>query len=295
MKKIIALLAALAMVLAAAAAPAEEENAAGDALLVTVNGKEIRENSPEVHFWMEDIRNYYGLDEAAAEEYKDLLQRIAIEQVLQYAVADTVLAQKGDGVTDEAVRAELQNLWNTTVESAVTGLTETSTEEEKEAARKAAQETVEANTGYTAESLLEDADMLYATRINLMTAALDKYLSAEDLAVTDEDVEAYHQAMAEQDREQIEKYAAMYGMDPVEMYNFYSYVAGRASYYIPEGFRGISHILLEVDEELMNAYNDLVARLEAQAAADGQGEDAEATPEAEAAADAEAAPDAEAQ
>ena len=64
----------------------------------------------------------------------------------------------------------------------------------------------------------------------------------------------------------IEQYAAMYGMSPVTFYGYFSMVAGRDPYYIPEGFRGINHILLKAEEELQNAYNDLVSRLESQGA-----------------------------
>ena len=281
MKKLIALLLALILALSATAALAEgdaatteeetaatEEKAAAEenALLVTVNGKEIRENDPEIKFWMDDIISYYGLDEAGAAQYRQILQLMTMDYALDYAVAETMLEKKGEGVTEEAVQAELQKLWDDTVQSglASAGITDESTEEEIAAARKSVEEQIEANTGYTAESLLNDAAMAYSCRISQIVSALDKYIPEEALAVTEEDIDAYYQTVAEQDRETLEQYAAMYGMSVPDFLQYYSFVAGRQSYYKPEGFRGINHILLEVDEELLNAYNDLVSRLAAQ-------------------------------
>ncbi|MGN0747165.1 MAG: peptidylprolyl isomerase, partial [Aristaeellaceae bacterium] len=43
---------------------------------------------------------------------------------------------------------------------------------------------------------------------------------------------------------------------------------GQTSYYQPEGYRGVTHILLQVDDELLQAYQDLSAQLEEQQEAD---------------------------
>ncbi len=286
MKKMIALLLALVLALSATAALAEGDAAPAEenALLVTVNGREIRENDPEIEFWMNDIASYYGLDETGVAQYRQVLQMMVMDYVLDYAVADTVLEKNGEGITDEAVRADLIKVWNETVENnlASEGVTAESTEEEIAAARKSIEDKIQANTGYTAESFLSDPNMAYSTRISLIVTALEDKIPEEALAVTDEEIDAYYQTVANQDKEAIEQYAASYGMPVVTMYGYYNILAGRESYYIPEGFRGINHILLAVEEELMNAYNDLSDRLTAQASAGENAETAEgAEPTAE--------------
>jgi hypothetical protein len=56
--------------------------------------------------------------------------------------------------------------------------------------------------------------------------------------------------------------------------SYYSSYYGYQFHYIPEGYRGVTHILLKVDEELLNAWIDLNARLEEaqepEAAEDGE-------------------------
>ncbi len=292
MKKIFALLLALALALSAVSALAEgeaaptEENAAPaeeSTLLVTINGKEIRTDSEEISFWMKDIVNYYGLNEDQQEQYKHDLQAMAMAYVTDYAVAETILEKDGKAVTDEQISAELQKTWDSAIESNLeaAGVTPESTEEEIAEARKKVEESFAANYGYTEESFLNSPDMRYSTRITLTTAALEKYIPAEKLAVTEEDIDGYYQTVVSQDRQMIEQYAAMYGMSPVTFYGYFSMVAGRDPYYMPEGFRGINHILLKAEEELQNAYNDLVSRLESQGEETGTepAEDAEPTSE----------------
>ena len=66
------------------------------------------------------------------------------------------------------------------------------------------------------------------------------------------------------------------------MYEYSTQYMNQSSYYVPEGYRGITHILLEVDEELMNNYKNLTASLEEQeeqATADDNTETTEAPAE----------------
>ena len=48
------------------------------------------------------------------------------------------------------------------------------------------------------------------------------------------------------------------------MYEYYTNYMGSKSYYVPEGYRGISHILLKVDQDLLSTYTSLAAELEEQ-------------------------------
>ena len=61
----------------------------------------------------------------------------------------------------------------------------------------------------------------------------------------------------EADRQQYEN-------DP-STYEIYTSYYGEKPYFVPEGFRGITHILLSVDEDLLKTYQDLQSRFEEQA------------------------------
>ena len=108
----------------------------------------------------------------------------------------------------------------------------------------------------------------------LLTDRLKAYLTA-DKTVTDEEVQAYFDDLVKDDKESYE--------NDVGSYEFYSRYYGQPSYYTPEGYRGVTHILLKVDDELLNTWKDLSARLEEQKS-DAQ---AETVAPAETAADAE--------
>ena len=67
-----------------------------------------------------------------------------------------------------------------------------------------------------------------------------------DLKVTDEDVQAHFDGLVKEDEE-------MYSED-IGTYEFYTQYYQQESYYTPEGYRGVIHILLKADDELMNTW-----------------------------------------
>ena len=79
---------------------------------------------------------------------------------------------------------------------------------------------------------------------------------ADQATVTDAEVEEYFNALVDEDKDMIG--------DSAMLYEYYPYYVGREPYFMPEGYRGINHILLEVDAELLQAWQDLTARLEEQ-------------------------------
>lgn len=108
---------------------------------------------------------------------------------------------------------------------------------------------------YTADSLKYEAyDKLYA------------YIT-KDVNVTDEEVEAYYSSLVEADKEVYANDAAAY--EQLEYYNQLYTMYGMSSYvtecyYKPEGYRKVTHILLEADEALLDNYADLQATYEEQ-------------------------------
>ena len=93
-------------------------------------------------------------------------------------------------------------------------------------------------------------------------------LVSQDVSITDADVEAEYQALVAQDKalyeNDIDAYVA-YNSN-VDMNNMYAiYYGGETmdyAWYRPEGFRGVKHILLSVDESLMQEYQNILAQLE---------------------------------
>ena len=76
----------------------------------------------------------------------------------------------------------------------------------------------------------------------------------------------------------------------VQAYEFYTQYYGYETQYRPEGYRGITHILLGVDQELLDKWLELTAKLEEQNE-ETELIDAEAVTEAEAETVTEAKPE----
>ena len=250
----------------AAETPAEETAAeAAEAetpvLLVTVNGEEIWSNND----YLLQVRDYY-LDYASQYGY-DVSDQSMIDTInaysLQYTVRTALIRQKAaelglDQITDEekaAMEEEGKAQWaeivNNFIESAGT-ITEDSTDDDKAAAKADAEAQLllygydEAK--YTSEYVQNQTE-------GVMTERLMDYL-IDGKTVSDEDIQAYFNELVEEDKAQYET--------DVSSYEFYTQYYGQPSYYTPEGYRAVNHILLAVDEGLMSTWKDLSARLEEQ-------------------------------
>ena len=246
-------------------------------LLATVNGKEIYTNDD----YLAAFINYNAAD--LEDSGYDLTNPGLIESLRQYglhvAIQNTLLHQKSaeyglDQFTDEeiaSVEAEAKTKWAAIVDSYASQyglITDTSTDEEKVAARAQIEASFKAMENYDEARYISDSVESYQE--NLMAERLMDRLT-EGKTISDEDVINYFNELVNEDREQ-------YG-DSVDMYEFYTNYYGQPSYYVPEGYRGITHILLKVDEELLNNWKDLSARLEEQKTdADSEPTDEEATP-----------------
>ena len=285
MKRLFCILLTMAMLLAAvsalaetaeeadAAAPAEAEAAAETVepvLLVTVNGTEIHSDDE----YLNDVLAYY-LDYAASVGYdtssEEMLNTIR-QYSLQYDIHTVLIKQKGaefglDQLTDEE-KAEIETSakteWEEIIQSFIEqsgNITEESTDEEKAAARADAEAQLLA-MGYDEAKYVSS----YVTNEteNIITTRVQDYLT-DGKTVSDEDVQNYFNELVRNDQETYEK--------DVPSYEFYTQYYGQSSYYVPEGYRSVVHILLPVDDELMNTWKDLTARLEEQK----QAEEAEAT------------------
>ena len=166
-------------------------------------------------------------------------------------------AAEGAPIDEEALRQEALAEWDSIINSymqGMYGITDESSEEDKTAARADTLSYIEANYGYTEESYI--AEVLENTPLNNAYNAIIDELKASrpDLTATEEEILAAYNDTVNEEMEYIGNDAGMY-----EMYqNYYGY----SFHYIPEGYRGVTHILLKVDQELLDNWTDLSARLE---------------------------------
>lgn len=285
-KRLFCVLLSLALLAAAPFALAEDAAPAGEQapLLVTVNGKEIKSDdigyTAFLNYYTDQLVQY-GI-EAGTEEYAlycALYQQAAMDFAIQYAFFNEQAAALGiqpDAAAREQYEQSARDYWNSQVEAYIAeqGLSEEATEDERAAAAADAAAMLESQYGYTEESFVKETmdEYDYFSLEEPVKAELTK-----DLTVPEDELKAYFDDLVKEDQEAYE--------DDIGSFEFYTQYYGQPSYYTPKGYRGIVHILLKVDDELMAAWKDLAARLEEQKS----DSNAESTGTEDAAADAEPA------
>ncbi len=268
-------------------APAPAESAYGfdmTEVVAKVNGQDVTWALAE-SYYNDYVVNYSSYYDMTAQENVDTFRAVALEN----AIYETILMGKATEMglyplSDEALAAnvaEADAIWDENVAyyvSSMGGLTAESTEEEKLAAIEAA-EAYYAEMGYTRQTIRDN--YLKSMVLNGLYDELTK-----DVTITDADVEADYQARVEADKalyeNDIDAYIAF--NSEVDMNNMYAMYYGSGetmdyAWYRPAGFRGVKHILLSVDESLMQEYLSLQAQLEEQITAEISDEAAETTDE----------------
>lgn len=294
MKKILSLLLCLCLLFSAAALA--EDTAAAELqdtdVLATVNGTELTwaDVAPVYDSLVSSYGNYYDLTDSANVE---LFRAVAMQNKINEVIMQAKIAELGIALTDEeaaAAEEDAQSDWDNAISSYISqqhsDLTDESSQEDKDAANAEAVQYFN-DLGYSPESLKENYKQ-YALYDKLEATIV------QDVTVTDEEVEALYQELVESDRTLYENDIAAY----VDYNNYVDQMATYAMYYgtdssmdyawyRPAGFRAVKHILLPVDDELMQTYQDLQARLEEQVESATEG-DEESAAAAEETADAEA-------
>ena len=248
-------------------APAVADTAAqpaADYVMATVNGTSVTYG--EYAGYLATMVTYYtnyGYDVSDPTFYA-MLKQFALQTGVEYAVMNQKLTELGLALTDaekEATMASAKEYWESQVAAGMTyyGITDESTEEERAATLVSVLAELEA-MGYTEESYVAESvqfagyDKLYEDMTKDVTvteeAVINHYntLVAADKAAYENDAAAYEQV------QQTNQFALMYGMT-----DYYTDL-----FYMPEGYRAVTHILLEVDEALLTAYTDLQAAYEEQ-------------------------------
>ena len=235
-------------------------------LLVSVNGEEIKTD----HEYLNNVISYY-IDYVSYNGYdatSPSMTQTINQYSLQYTIRTVLMQQKAKefgigAITDEeraGLEAEAKAAWEGILDNfaANSGLvTEASTEEEKAAARAAAAAVILTSDNYDEARYVKES--VNSGIVALLQQRVTEYL-LQGKTVTEEDIRQYFDGLVSADEE---KYKGN-----IAMYEYYTQYYGQSSYYVPEGYRAVNHILLKVDEELLNNWKELTSRLEEQQAAE---------------------------
>ena len=258
-KRLMAMLLAVLMCTAVAFA----ETSADD-VLVTVGDSTV--TRAEYESYLATLVDYYGNAgyDTTSDYMLATLQSFALQTGIEYAVMDQKVIELGLSLTETektaATDAALAQ-WEAVIADGLAyyGVTEETSEEDRASTLLSVLAELE-SMGYTEEAYLADS---------LMYAAYDKLYAyiTQDVTVTDDEVVAYYDNLVASDKAAYENNAAAY--EELQYYNQLYAMYGMTdyvteAYYIPEGYRLVTHILLEADETLLANYTDLQAAYEEQ-------------------------------
>jgi len=280
MKRLLSLLMALALVMGCAAAFAEGDAAAETAaeaaapvVLATVDGKEITDQNP----FMVNLVNYYqsmysmyGID-MSDPEMMNYLKGIGLDYAIDMEIVFNKAAEKGfDQFTDEEIKAfekEATDYIEEYIASMMSqsGLADDASDEDKANARAAILADMQAQ-GYNEEEYISESVEGSKTE-TIYNRIYDDV--TKEITVTEEDITEYFNDLVKEDMERAAQdpagYLAAYeGFKPYLEQPEYLPYAPETAYYTPEGYRAVTHILLKPDDELLETWKGLVAKLEEQ-------------------------------
>lgn len=263
MKRLMALL--MALLLCGACALAETEAVQSpDDVMATLNGEAITRAEFEQYYTV--LCNHYadlGYD-VTLPENDVILRDWALDNAMQVTLMDQKIVEIGMALTEEEKADAAQqgrDDWQSIIDEGLSrkGVTESTSEDERAAMLIQVLAKLE-RAGYTEQSFIDEA---------VKTALYVKFEDSivADVAISDEEVTAYYNELVEADevayKDNVEAYEAMQDMNRrYLLYGLLDYYVDL--YYRPDGYRRVTHILLEVDETLLATYNDLLAVYEEQ-------------------------------
>lgn len=230
----------------AEAAETAERLVDNDAALATYDGEavtyaEVFEDAYDLLYSTDDVDATIGS-----------MMDVALTRVIQTRVANDKIKELGlDQYTaeeEEAFLNEAKTEWDGAVQAYVDYFLSEDTDEARAQAWTDGEAYFTA-MGYSVASLADSIKY---------NASLDKLeaeaLRDKDLTVSEDEVRALFEEVAAADQQQVGDSAGYY-----EMLRYYY---GYDLWFVPEGYRGIIHILLETDKDLLNAYQTAQAAYE---------------------------------
>ncbi len=240
LNRILALCLTLCLALGCCAASAEET--AENPVLITIDGEDIR---------LDEVNNMLNqLITAGYANENDY--SLAIQYMIQDKVMEGKIAELGlDQFTEEEIEAfktEAHDQWESAIDSYISYFL---TEDTDEARAQAREDGIAYFTayGYSEEGLVESLKQSASyERLEQMI------LEGKDVSISEDDIRAAFEEGAAQEQAQIE--------GNIYLYELYQNYYGTEFWYVPEGYRGIIHILMKVDDELLSAYQEAQAAYE---------------------------------
>lgn len=249
-KRMLAIIAAIVMALSALGALAQT---AEDPVLATFNGHDILKSevdavTPQLAGYMSDATDY----------------RYAAEFLVQRQMIELKIEELGFNNFSEEEQAsfvaEADKQWQEGIESYVSYYLAEDSEEARAQLRTQAEEFY-AQQGMTRQSLEDNI------RQSASTDKLFGYLVGEG-EPSEEDIQNAFQLYGESYKQNYQ--------DNIMTYEYNTYYYQQPSWYTPEGYRGIIHILLSPDAEALEKYSSLNSQYEEQQSdKNGEGTEAE--------------------
>ena len=228
-----------------------------DDILANVNGQTVLRSDMDMIF-QSLIGEYanYGYDTNDATLIAQV-QSQALGYAVQYKIMDQKAKELGLDVFTDTEKADItakaQSEWDYYIDmytqQNLSGK-ENPTDEEKATAKTAA-ETAISEYGVSVQTLTDSY-----TRNTVYERLIDYLMTQDGVTISDADVQAEYESRVAADKE---SYA-----NDVGNYEYTTQYSGKEAWYIPEGMRGITHILLSVDSALLDTYTSLQAQLEEQ-------------------------------
>ena len=238
LKKIMALLTAVLLLCGAALA---EGSVGADEVVVTINGDAITvaelENNAQLLYNAGYVETYPDYDAALDSMIREAVVKDHLQKAGYLDFSEEELA---------AFNNDAQAQWDQVVSSYVERYLTEDTEETRAALKEQAEQYFGAMGGSV--QVLAD-DLKYQ-------AAMDKL---------EEDLTGGYVPTEEEIQQVFDLYGAQYQAqyeNNVGMYEFYTQYYGYESWYVPEGYRAVIHILLNVDADVLKAYTDAQAALD---------------------------------
>ena len=257
MKMLTRMLAAV-LALVMLALPALAETTPED-VLATVNGITVTRAAYELELRMlQDEYTAYGYD-VTDEMIAEVLQQMAMLTCVEYALLEEKIISENLQLSDEEkadAAQDAREYWQMNVDDALAyyGVTDETPEEERAAVLVQILAGFEAD-GYTEESFINEA---------ITFAGYEKVWqwAVKDVNVPEEEVRAYYDELVAADQvayaNDVNAYETM--QDNNQMYLIFGMTDYYVDlYYMPEGYRQVTHILLTVDDAVQEAYNALAA------------------------------------
>lgn len=232
-------------------------------VLATVNGTAItRAAFDDYHANLTAFYAYEGYDVTDA-QLAAQIRELTLSTLVQLTLMDQKIAEMNIALTEaEKAYAELEGreMWAADLRGAMSwyGVTDADSEEVRAAALVQVLDELQ-KMGYTEQSYIDDAveNALYVKLEDQMVAGV---------SVTDTEVAAGYHARVEQQKQSIGSDVMLYEyvlqMNQLALMGYSDqYVE---LYYMPEGYRRMTHILLATDEALLTAWLDIQAAYEEQ-------------------------------